>query len=144
MEHVVFFPGADGKPAFARFGAMDEAVAFVERLRNVEGVGEASLYVLTPVPMVVRAYYRVEVPPPGFPGEPIGEGPAAEVPFVAPPVAEVAPMPAPAAVPAQPAAETTPAEVTGQEPAEVPAGVGTPDIIAPAANGRRSLGFFTH
>jgi hypothetical protein len=62
MEHVVFHSSSDGTPAFRRFGALDEAVRFVEHLRNVEGVEDASVHVLTPVPLSFRAYYKVEVP----------------------------------------------------------------------------------
>ncbi len=62
MEHVVFFPSPDGAPAFRRVTNLEEAVRLVEHLRNVEGVGEASVHALTEVPLSFRAYYRVEVP----------------------------------------------------------------------------------
>lgn len=163
MEHVVFYPGADGTPAFARFAAMDEAVSFVERLRNADGVSEASLYGLTPVPMVVRAYYKVEVPPPVVPTGaidyladpvPVAEtparvaetpAPALETPTLVPDVRPaVAEAPAEPPVPAQPVAEEIAADPADAGAEPTPAKVGTPDIIAPTPNGRRSLGFFTH
>lgn len=62
MEHVVFYTGAEGASASARFPSMPEGVAFIERLRNVEGVADAVLYALSPVPLKVTTYYRVEVP----------------------------------------------------------------------------------
>ncbi len=62
MEHVVFYPVPDGAPAFRRLDNLEEAVRLVEHLRNVEGVGEASVHSLTEVPLSFRAYYRVEVP----------------------------------------------------------------------------------
>src|SRR3954453_15377809 len=62
MEHVVFHPGPDGAPAFRRFGSLEEAVRFVEHLRNAEGVSEVSVHALAPVPVAFRAYYKVEVP----------------------------------------------------------------------------------
>ena len=62
MEHVVFHSTPDGTPAFRRFGSLDEAVRFVEHMRNVEGVEDATVHVLTPVPLSFRAYYKVEVP----------------------------------------------------------------------------------
>src|SRR3954451_4430279 len=62
MEHVVFHPGPDGSPSFRRFGSLEDAVRFVEHLRNVEGVSEVSVHALAPVPLAFRAYYRVEVP----------------------------------------------------------------------------------
>jgi hypothetical protein len=62
MDHVVFHSGPDGTPAFRRFGALEEAVRFVEHLRNVEGVEDVSVNMLTPVPLAFRAYYKVEMP----------------------------------------------------------------------------------
>jgi hypothetical protein len=61
MEHAVVFPGPDAE-AVRRFPSLDEAVRFVEHLRNEEGVADVSLFAMTPVPLVVRAYYKVEVP----------------------------------------------------------------------------------
>jgi hypothetical protein len=62
MEHVVFFPGLDGNPAFRRLASRDDALRFVEHLRNVEGVSEVSVHGLSPVPLAFRTYYTVEVP----------------------------------------------------------------------------------
>jgi len=62
VEHVVFFPAPDGTPAFRRLASLDDAVRFVEHLRNVEGVSEASVHALSEVPLSFKAWYRVEVP----------------------------------------------------------------------------------
>ena len=62
MEHVVFFPAQDGTPAFRRFAGLEDAVRFVEHLRNVENVGGASVHSLTEVPLSFKAWYRVELP----------------------------------------------------------------------------------
>lgn len=62
MEHVVFFPAQDGTPAFRRFAGLEDAVRFVEHLRNVENVAGASVYSLTEVPLAFKAWYRVEIP----------------------------------------------------------------------------------
>src|SRR3954453_18853009 len=67
MEHVVFYPGPDGTPAFRRCSSLEEAVGFVEHLRNAEGVAEVSVHLLTPVPVAFRPYYRVEGPAGGVP-----------------------------------------------------------------------------
>jgi len=64
VEHVVFFPGPDGSPAFRRVGSLDEAVAWVERLRNVDDLTDFSVHALTEVPLSVRTYYKVQVPEP--------------------------------------------------------------------------------
>jgi hypothetical protein len=145
MEHVVFYPALDGAPAFRRFSSLDDAVRFVEHLRNAEGVSEVSVHTLSPVPLSFRAYYKVEVPQ-----EPAAEFPAAEVPVADVPAAEVP-------VADVPAAEVPAAEVPAQgEPvydvpapaAEVPAEpvLAEAVVVAPAAatNGKKSLGFFAH
>jgi len=93
VEHVVFFPAPDGTPAFRRFAGLEDAVRFVEHLRNVENVSSASVYSLTEVPLSFKAWYRVELP-----GEPAGSSAPAEA---AQPAASVA---APAASVEAPAA----------------------------------------
>ena len=47
MEHVVFHPGPDGSPSFRRFGSLEDAVRFVEHLRNVEGVTDLGLSIIS-------------------------------------------------------------------------------------------------
>jgi hypothetical protein len=126
MEHVVFFPGPDAAPGFRRFSSLDEAVRFVEHLRNAEGVAEASVHMLTPVPVAFRAYYKVEVSPGEMPAEPF----AAE-PFVA-------------EVPEQPAAPVEPVAPPMAQDVDESARVDAAVDAEPAANGKRSLGFFAH
>lgn len=124
MEHVVFHPGPDGSPAFRRFSSLEDAVRFVEHLRNAEGVSEVSVHTLSPVPVAFRAYYKVEVP---------SDAPAYDAP------AYEASVEVPA--PAEPVLEQV-VPVAAVEPAvvEAPAAVAEP----PASNGKRSLGFFAH
>ena len=125
MEHAVFYPGPDGAPAFRRFASLEEAVGLVEHLRNVEGVEDVSVQMLTPVPLAFRAYYRVEMP-------------AAEAPAVPEQSMAVEPVPAldpvEAVVPDQLGAELLEPVAVESVPAE-------PEV---AANGKRSLGFFAH
>jgi hypothetical protein len=125
MEHVVFHPGPDGSPAFRRFSSLDEAVRFVEHLRNVEGVSEVSVHALSPVPLAFRAYYRVEVPV-----EPVADEVPVEVPAPAEPVLE--PVLEPVAQAAVPEGSFEPAMADAVAAAEQP------------SNGKRSLGFFAH
>lgn len=105
MEHVVFFPAPDGTPAFRRFAGLEEAVRFVEHLRNVENVSSASVYSLTEVPLSFKAWYRVEIP-----GEPADQPGASDV-----AAAEAAPA---AALAATPAAAAAP-EVVAAAPATI-------------------------
>lgn len=128
MEHVVFYPALDGAPAFRRFASLDDAVRFVEHLRNAEGVSEVSVHTLSPVPLAFRAYYKVEMPQ---------DAPVAETPAPSEPVYDV---PAPAEVPA--AEVVAPAE---PEPVLAEAVMAETVIPAPApSNGKKSLGFFAH
>jgi hypothetical protein len=83
MEHVVFFPAHDGSPAFRRLSTLEDAVRFVEHLRNTEGVDQVSVHSLTEVPLAFKAYYRVEMPLDGEVPVPAPPAPVAEVPQVA-------------------------------------------------------------
>jgi len=140
MEHVVFHPGPDGSPAFRRFGSLEDAVRFVEHLRNVEGVSEVSVHALAPVPLSFRAYYKVEVP---------ADQPVVDVPAPSEPMFEAVP------VSAEPVAEPVAAEPVMPEPVMAEAPMAEPQFAeaqfaeAGAAaeqpsNGKRSLGFFAH
>ena len=130
MEHVVFYPGPDATPAFRRFAALEEAVRFVEHLRNAEDVSEVSVHALSPVPVAFRAYYKVEVPVTDMPAPVRAELPVQAVePVEAAEVAELAEVPPLAGA------------VGEVDPALVPVAAGEPE---PVANGKRSLGFFAH
>lgn len=59
--HMVVFSSPEGKPAYHQAESLDEALKFVERLRNNEGVEEAKLYALTEIPLQVRTYVKVEI-----------------------------------------------------------------------------------
>jgi hypothetical protein len=121
MEHVVFFPTPDGGTAFRRFAGLEEAVRFVEHLRNVEGVSEVSLHALTEVPLAFRAYYKVEVPAGADPAA--ADATSVEVP---------APTAAQDDVPVAEVMETPMVEA------------GLVEASAASPNGKRSLGFFAH
>lgn len=59
--HMVMFTSAEGKAATHQTEGLEEAVKFVEHIRNSEGVSDARLYRLTEIPMEVKAYYKVEL-----------------------------------------------------------------------------------
>ncbi len=120
MEHVVFYPAATGVPAFRRVSSLDEAVNFVEHLRNVENITDFSVHELAPVQLSFRAYYHVQVPV----RQPDGPPRAAPVAEVAE-VTELAEVPAvvEVAVAAEPVAEASDAPSRGRASAEAePAG----------------------
>ena len=131
MEHVVFHPGPDGSPAFRRFGSLEDAVRFVEHLRNVEGVSEVSVHALAPVPLSFRAYYKVEVPVDAAP---------VDVPAPSEPVLEAVPAAEPVA---EPVAEPAVAELAEPQFAEPQFAEASAAAEQPS-NGKRSLGFFAH
>jgi len=64
VEHVVFWPRADGSQGAARVASLDEAMRTVECLHNDEDVVGATVHELTEVPLAFRTlhtYHRVEV-----------------------------------------------------------------------------------
>jgi hypothetical protein len=140
MEHVVFYPAATGVPAFRRVSSLDEAINFVEQLRNSENITDFSVYELAPVQLSFRAYYHVQVPGAaaqetaevvGSADEPVNEpadepAPADAVENDAEPVAEVeAPVEEPAAeadvseLVEEPAAEAEVSELVEEPVAEL-------------------------
>jgi hypothetical protein len=127
VEHVVFFPGPDGSPAFRRVASLDDAVAWVERLHNVDALTEFSVHALSEVPLSVRAVYKVEA--------------------TIPTVAAAAPTEAPAALAAP---DTTASAAEDEDAVAASDAAGSPDdtdvsvgVEAGPAR-KRGLGFFTN
>lgn len=95
MQHLVSFKTAEGRDGHHMASSLEEAVQFVERLRNSEGASDVQLFRLTQVPIEFKTYYRVEVN-------------GAEVSAPAPTV-NAAPTPTPAPAPGEePPAEQLP------------------------------------
>lgn len=69
--HMVMFTSAEGKAATHQTESLEEAVRFVEHIRNSEGVSDAKLYRLTEIPMEVKAYYKVELGSSASPQPPV-------------------------------------------------------------------------
>ena len=140
MEHVVFFPSADGSPAFRRLASLQEAVDFVEHLRNEQDVREVSVHSLNEVPLAFRTVYRVEVagvvPAPSDPVEAPTQ-PVAEP--VAEPAVEAAPVVEPVVEPVAEAAVEPVAEPVAEAVAETASPDG--EVVGAGAEGH-SLGFF--
>ena len=97
MSHMVIYRGADGSPGYHQADEVHDAVAFVEQLRNDQGVQEAKIFRMEQVTFEYRPYFRVEL---------TASGPSLAAPAPTPAVA-AAPAPAPAAAPpaAAPATE---------------------------------------
>ncbi|MGH2705403.1 MAG: hypothetical protein ACRDJ4_09990 [Actinomycetota bacterium] len=59
--YMVVFTSAEGRSGYHHADELEEAVRFVERMRNGEGVTDAKLYRMTEIPLEVKAYYKVEI-----------------------------------------------------------------------------------
>lgn len=61
MSHIVIHDSIDGTNQYRQFDDLGHAVAFVEELRNTEGVEGAKLYALDEVAFEMKPYFKVEV-----------------------------------------------------------------------------------
>ena len=69
MSHMVIYRTADGQPGYHQAEELDEAVRFVERLRNGDGVDGARIFKMEEVNFDFRPYFKVEIGPGGVPIE---------------------------------------------------------------------------
>lgn len=65
MSHMVIYRTADGQPGYHQAEELDEAVRFVERLRNGDGVDGARIFRMEEVNFDFRPYFKVEIGPGG-------------------------------------------------------------------------------
>lgn len=103
MPHMVIFRSAEGKPGYHQAETLDEAVRFVEHLRNQEGVPDARIFRMQEVPIEFKTYVRVEIADPDAPHAPAAAAPVA-APAAAAAAAAAAPAPMAAAVAPAPVA----------------------------------------
>lgn len=61
MPHMVVFRTNEGKQAYHPTEALDDAIRFVEHLRNAEGVTDAHVFRMQEVPLEFKVLYKVEV-----------------------------------------------------------------------------------
>jgi hypothetical protein len=88
---MVIFRDADGKPGYHQADALEDAVHFVEELRNERQVSETRVFAMQEVPIEFKSYWRVEV----MASEPEPEPSTPPPPPPAPPVVAVAVAPTP-------------------------------------------------
>jgi hypothetical protein len=132
VSYVVNWDRADGQPGWHRVGELSEATAFVEHLRNVEGLESSRIFALEAVPFEWRPYYKAEV------GSTAPAAPTFAATVVAPPPEPVvAPVVEPVVEPvAEPVVQPAwGAALSAVEPAPEP----DPDLEPEPANGRRGL-----
>ncbi|MEZ5383728.1 MAG: hypothetical protein R2754_18260 [Microthrixaceae bacterium] len=118
-SHMVIFQNQEGNPGYRQFEAIDEAVAFVESIRNDQGVDAARIFRLEEVHFQFQPYYRVSVTEPGLVSPQGSDAPSAPE---APPAPTQAATPsATVAAPEQPAAVVDAQPPTTEQPAVAPA-----------------------
>lgn len=61
MRFIVVYRGVGARSACEELGTLDEAVRFVEQIRNDEGVSDAQIFRAEPVAFDFRPYFRVEI-----------------------------------------------------------------------------------
>lgn len=80
MRHLVQFRTGDGKPGVHFTDSLEDAVRFVEHLRNNEQTTDVLVFSLQEVPIEFKVQYKVEIGAPG------AGGPAAPAPASSPAV----------------------------------------------------------
>ncbi len=63
MEHLVTFKTSEGRDGTHTATSLDDALGFVERLRNTEEASGVRVYRMQEVPIEFRTYFKVEVKP---------------------------------------------------------------------------------
>jgi hypothetical protein len=58
---MVVFTSAEGRPSYYQTETLEDAIKFVERVRNTEGVEDARLYRMAEIPLQVKTYVKVEL-----------------------------------------------------------------------------------
>jgi hypothetical protein len=121
MAHMVIFRRPDGKPGYHQADSVEDALRFVEMLRNQEKVTDARIFRMEEVPIEIRTYYKVEVA--GEQGEaPASTSPAATSPTSPAATSPSTPLPVPPVV-ANAMADTPASDVPlDPMPVEVAAG----------------------
>ncbi|MDQ1394830.1 MAG: hypothetical protein QOG64_89 [Acidimicrobiaceae bacterium] len=76
MPHMVIFRDAEGRPGYHQAEGIEDAVRFVEHLRNEQQVSETRIFSMQEVPIEIKSYWRVEVAVP--PAAVAEDGPVAE------------------------------------------------------------------
>jgi hypothetical protein len=78
MPHMVIFRDEDGKPGYHQADALEDAVQYVEELRNDRQVSETRVFAMQEVPIEFKSYWRVEVVPAAASSTPASVVPAVD------------------------------------------------------------------
>ncbi len=126
-QHMVIFQNPDGDPGYNQFESIEEAVSFVEKIRNDQGIDSIRIFELSEVKFDLKPYFKVEL-------QALSSGaPAAST--SSSPLSSTPSAPATPAAPSAPAAPSTPASPISSEPTSAPAPAPTPaPAPAPSAD----------
>jgi hypothetical protein len=61
VTHMVIFQSSEGTPGYHQTESLDDAVRFVESLRNDQNVEQARIFRMEEIPFEFQSYYRVEL-----------------------------------------------------------------------------------
>ena len=129
MPHMVIFRTNEGKAGYHPTETLDDAVRFVEHLRNNEQVAESKVYRLHEVPIEFKVMYKVEVAGSPSPAA-ADDGGTADAVRAAEPGGGAVP-PAPPAPPARSLSGTPdPSEPLRATAAPGPTGTGAPSPVS--------------
>lgn len=64
MSHMVIFQTPEGNPGYNQFETLEEAVRFVEKLRNEQSVETARMFALEEVKFDFKPYFKVNLDQP--------------------------------------------------------------------------------
>lgn len=138
MSHMVIYRGSDGKPGYHQIDDVHDAVAFVEQLRNDDGVEQARIFRLEEIGFEYRPYFRVELKA----NSALGAGAPAPAAVTSPTEPALASSPPPsaatsapassAATSTEPTASIPTASTPAAEPTAAPAAAPVVDTTPPA------------
>ena len=60
-QHMVIFQNPAGDPGYNQFESIEEAVSFVETIRNEQGIDSIRIFELDEVKFDLKPYYKVEL-----------------------------------------------------------------------------------
>lgn len=124
---MVIFQTPGGSPGYNQFESLDEAISFVEQLRNERDVSNARIFALEEVKFEYKPYFRVELQAltAGAPTRERAQAPAAAAPAAAASTA-------PTAAPLSPSPTAAPAAPVEPEPVGAGAQAGSLSAMAAA------------
>jgi predicted component of type VI protein secretion system len=102
---MVIFQTPDGSPGYNQFESVDEAVSFVEKLRNEQGIENARMFALEEIKFELKPYFKVEL-------QALNPGTSSTAPLPASPAA----TPSAPTTPPSPGAPSTAAPAPSSEP----------------------------